>query len=743
MAMVRLVAAAGGLLAGILLLSTSADATPGRRRELREQLDELAAVHAVSAERVGGRHSGSLETGGGRTIHVRLRADRCYVFILVSSPELENARVVVRSDGVELGQAQAGPDDSAVAQVCSTERARADVLVTAAAGDGQYVFGQYELPLGTAITHGATPQATGSASPSAAGAMTSTPSPGGVWVLADSQIESYAGRAFGFQSPLADQVSSTAARPPAEVLGAEAIVRRVAWYMRDNPAPVVFLGDAGQVGCRQEVRSVFRWLDVTDQPWVFVPGNHDCFPMGSIAPDALAAIGEAALTTLEHPETWEGITSLSQFIEGALDPSNLGEQWAAACAEPNDSDAGVADKGWLVEQTADRFRAARSRAAADQRPYWREEHVVADTADGMAGDALGHWSSWIVQLFPIDGAEGGAPAAVGLALDTTDWSEPGEVVGISPGAQGCISSSQVDAAVNLVEQVRASVAGRELRVVVFGHHPSDHLYGSCALNLGRLFAAIGASEYVAAHTHRAAEPQPRRLLANLLPGGEVQITEHVIGSVVEYGGPNAEPEIERLRVGAEGAVSREPITLAGLAAQGSSSAPPLDCAPIWSSPATPAETLTYQDALLNLDAKHLWLVLSLDHLQHVGAWCANDGGPVRCQAPIGACSTVYEDAGATLHRLVDSPWFGVLDGSANATWQNVPDLLRCVRPALGLDEAEAEGVDPEVERYVFCTALRGAATEAGADVSVHPRNDEGDSWPSTTDLAPVGATAPE
>ena len=75
---------------------------------------------------------------------------------------------------------------------------------------------------------------------------------------------------------------------------------------------------------------------------------------------------------------------------------------------------------------------------------------------------------------------------------------------------------------------------------------------------------------------------------------------------------------------------------------------------------------------------------------------------------------IYDDAGLLFSRLTRNPLLGLLDGSAFTTWRDVPDLLPCLRPALGLDQMQPGDTEPEVERYVLCTGLRAAAIEAGA-----------------------------
>lgn len=692
------------------VLAGSPAVADGGRHDLRERLDAAAAEHAPDGDRVGTRRYGTVEAGTGDDERVRLRAGHCYAIVLVVEAGISGTRITVRASSGELGRGVGLDDGTVVVEACPTATTSATVEVRAEDGEGDYAVGVYQLPDGRRVATTGTPSSEDAVAAGAAGGPS-----GGAWIVADPQVEYYAGRAFGFQSPIADQVSSTAARPPAEVLGTEAILRRVAWYIKDNPAPVVFLGDAGQVGCRQEVETVFRWLDVSGQPWLFVPGNHDCFPMGSIAPDAVAAIGEAALSTLQDPSRWEEFTSLEDFVSGALEPSNLYEQWAAACEDPSDPSAGPANKAWLVGRVVEQFNGARSSAPRSDRDYWKEMHTTGGAAASPSGDALEHWSSWVVQSFPLAGADGhGQVVAIGLAVDTNDWSDLGEVVGISPGSQGCISTAQIDAAVGLVEDVRRDVDRDDLPVVVFGHHPTDHQYGTCGLKLGQLVSRLQPLAYVAAHTHRAAPAQQRELVVDPVEGTTQAVTEYVVGSVVEYGGQDAEPEIERFRVAPTGDITVDQQAVQAITSTAAGGAPPLECGDVWASPASPAETLAYQDALLGLDGRHRWLLLSLDYLRRAGRWCEDRSGMIGCQAPSGFCSAVYDEAAMLFDRLSIQPIIGLLTGSSPfASWEDVTDLMRCVRPALGLGSTEPESTDPELERYVFCTALRGAAAEGG------------------------------
>lgn len=696
------------------VLAGSPAAAAGGRRDLRERLDTAAAEHAPDGDRVGSRRYGTVEAGAGEDERVRLRAGHCYAIVLVVEAGISGTRISVWTSSGELGRGVGLDDGTVVVEACPTATTSATVEVAAEDGEGEYAVGVYELPEGRRTSTTGAPSSADTSTPGGAAGVVS----GGAWIVADPQVEYYAGRAFGFQSPIADQVSSTAARPPAEVLGTEAILRRVAWYIKDNPAPVVFLGDAGQVGCRQEVETVFRWLDVSGQPWLFVPGNHDCFPMGSIAPDAVAAIGEAALTTLQDPQRWEEFTSLEDFISGALEPTNLFERWAAACEDPSDPSAGPANKAWLVDRIVEQLNKARSVAPRSDRDYWKEAHTTGGASTSPPGDTLEHWSSWVVQSFPIAGGDAaGQAVAIGLAVDTNDWSDLGEVVGISPGSQGCISTAQIDAAVGLVGEVRRDVGRGDLPVVVFGHHPADHQYGTCGIKLGQLVSRLQPLAYVAAHTHRAAPPQQRELVVDPVEGTTQAVTEYVVGSVVEFGGPDSAPEIERFQVGPAGDIAVDQHAVQVIAASVVGDAPPLDCTDVWTSPASPAETLAYQDALLGIDGRHRWLLLSLDHLQRAGRWSEERTGMTGCQAPSGFCSGVYDEAAMLFDRLSIQPIIGLLTGSSPfASWEDVPTMMRCVRPGLGLESTEPRSTDADLERYVFCTALRAAGSEAGVAV---------------------------
>jgi hypothetical protein len=511
-------------------------------------------------------------------------------------------------------------------------------------------------------------------------------------VFADAQIETWTGEAVRGQGRLEDHFEGgMASRPPAAVLGGPALLRRVAWYVGEHPATTVYLGDGGQVGCRQEVQALFRVLDLIDAPTVFVPGNHDCFLLGAVADNtasSAAAIASAPLLAAESA-------------------AEAGGRWQAACAAPDgaEGESGPANKSWLVEKLAARFAEQAARRPDAERPYWR---ALRPPPDPGAPDDLWaeHKRAWLAQIFPAGAVGGpGRPLALVVAIDTTDWSEPGQIMGGSPGAQGCVSQAQADAVVRAVAEMRAADPDRPLRTVVVGHHPIDLLRGAgrpfqCAATFKVLLRELGATDYVSAHTHVVRPSAVVRLRRGLSDSGAaLDVTEHVIGSVVEYDEAGGPPEIERLDVAADGSIARRSVPVPSLVAEPAAGASGVCCGEVWAAAPTRAETVEYRRGVALDTRRSLWLELSLDYVAAAGRVCG--GGP--CASPVTRCASAHEDAAALAAAVPSAP----------SSWKDHPALALCVDEALGLTGTRPAEVDPRLERFVVCGALRAAAAERG------------------------------
>lgn len=103
-----------------------------------------------------------------------------------------------------------------------------------------------------------------------------------LWLLADTQLHNFSGKATKAKSGIVDKrFSSVAIRPPSLDIWSEAVLASIVEKMRteDPASPVFFLGDAADVSCTGEYA---RFLSLMQPvPWLGVPGNHDGFYMGN------------------------------------------------------------------------------------------------------------------------------------------------------------------------------------------------------------------------------------------------------------------------------------------------------------------------------------------------------------------------------------------------------------------------------------------------------------------------------
>lgn len=111
---------------------------------------------------------------------------------------------------------------------------------------------------------------------------TQSPFPNSVWLLADTQLNNFAGQQD--TSKRKDATVSVAIRPATLDLWSETLLAEVVARFATEPHPVFFLGDGANASC---IGEFYRFekamgLEPTSVPWFAVLGNHDGYYMGNL-----------------------------------------------------------------------------------------------------------------------------------------------------------------------------------------------------------------------------------------------------------------------------------------------------------------------------------------------------------------------------------------------------------------------------------------------------------------------------
>lgn len=334
-----------------------------------------------------------------------------------------------------------------------------------------------------------------------------------VFAFADSQLHYLLGKRTFAQSPFAERMSfEVAVRPAAlddggDLLLALFLDEHQRAYADHTP---VFLGDAADLSCVQEIEAFFAVLaDAGLDRLLSVTSNHDGFFAGNF--------------------------TSRRDLDGQLAITDMPHDWTRACALPGRFDDHRLTKSRAVQRLAARLPAG---------PAWAT-HVAAPGEPGPPGRAAARpgdgpsafRSAFLAYVRPLGGGEPGAPPAWGIFLDTVDYRGFDLEESLGAGTTGAISAEQMRFLDRAVDEVRRLAGAAPLTLVVFGHHPFASLEPASRTRLRRFLAAhVEIAAYVTAHEHA---PTERRIALGpgKAPGASPShrrvVPELVIGSTTD------------------------------------------------------------------------------------------------------------------------------------------------------------------------------------------------------------------
>jgi hypothetical protein len=251
------------------------------------------------------------------------------------------------------------------------------------------------------------------------------------------------------------------------------------YMLQDIKEDIIYLGDALDVSCKQELTTFTRLLARNpERVWVMAPGNHDGYFLG------VHHWGDRA--------AWDEACGADVAGNGALDKANFVEAYLHALTR-NGSDK----TGTLAE------------ALRDGKDGWRHPRPGEPSLLRAARWSIDHarpWRSFVVQELDLSLAgvkPGSQPRVVAFLLDTVAYSDrptmpPWSLLqGFDTGSWGDL----VEAQVRILEEWTERAADEGAVVLFMGHHPHEALLDRGRAALDGLLRKTGSRLYVSAHTH--------------------------------------------------------------------------------------------------------------------------------------------------------------------------------------------------------------------------------------------------
>lgn len=333
-----------------------------------------------------------------------------------------------------------------------------------------------------------------------------------VFAFADTQLHYLFGKRTFAQSPFADRMSfEVAVRPAALDDGSDLLMGAFLddWKRRWPGSTLVFLGDAADLSCTQEIDG---FIDVLGQRGVHqllsVTSNHDGFFVGNF--------------------------TSRRDLDGMLAATDMPHDWTRACSEPGSFADYRLTKGRAVERWL---------GLLPEAPLWATSSAHVG-AEGPTDFARAH----LYYARRLGGGDPGAPPVWGLFLDTVDYRSFDLHASQGAGTSGAVSHQQLRFLDRAMFEAKSEAAIGTTRFVLFGHHPFHELESATRK---RLLAFLDdrpdITAYVSAHTH---SPMERPIV---LPSGR-RVPEIIVGSTTDA--PHAAALLEIQVAGARAAVAR-------------------------------------------------------------------------------------------------------------------------------------------------------------------------------------------
>ena len=234
-------------------------------------------------------------------------------------------------------------------------------------------------------------------------------------LVADCQVHNLYSLPIPDRNLSIERMAGTAIRPPQLDMFAPDVLRWILEENADGAEAILHLGDALDLACDGELRQFLSVMNGAGKPWLVVPGNHECYHLGTYDPRNQAVWKDACHGAGESITKDRWVRLYVSAIIAQDDPG------AAALAE--DLNLGEDRQGDVFE---------RERLIPDQHSW-----EAAEGADGFLDaivwsiDVERPWRSFVLQRANVSG---GGPQGIPARIILMDSCQYGELPGLVPNA---------------------------------------------------------------------------------------------------------------------------------------------------------------------------------------------------------------------------------------------------------------------------------------------------------------------
>lgn len=280
----------------------------------------------------------------------------------------------------------------------------------------------------------------------------------------------------------------TAIRPPQLDLFAGDVLRWILQHGAGDTEVVIHLGDALDMACEGELRAFLNVMNSGGKPWLLVPGNHDCYHLGSYDPRERETWNNACYGWGD-PITKDRLIRL--YVAALIGQDEPGMRALAAALGLDDERE--SDPFELEERIPDRF----SWRAPDEMDAFL--HAIEWNIDLEKP-----WRSFIIQLADLSGRGPDGAPVFAVLMDSCQYDELPALIFNAwdnfPAELNCGMTGEI-----LADQFRLVHRLLELypehSKILMCHHPLDSIASKSRSCIRWLWHHMEARFLVTAHTH--------------------------------------------------------------------------------------------------------------------------------------------------------------------------------------------------------------------------------------------------
>ena len=293
-----------------------------------------------------------------------------------------------------------------------------------------------------------------------------------IYFVADNQFHIVDGKQYPLQNYVSDKFTGVAIRPPQTTIFGPPSFETFLSGLDQSPL-LLHLGDAADISCPQELDRFFQTMHSYEGPWVFTPGNHDCFYTGNS----------------QHKSSYT-------------------ETWDEACGGKRLDKADT-----IISYLANRFNKEILRSDFGEKKVegkWNQNGYNGRYFANIVHNGDSTQRSFLVQEVCFKPANGNQIRII--LLDTAQYKKPPKyrnLLWFFGHKVAGITGEILDDQMKVVENWLMETADAEETIFFAGHHPlKTNFYSKSGLAwwsgskwLKKTINDTGAAGYISAHTH--------------------------------------------------------------------------------------------------------------------------------------------------------------------------------------------------------------------------------------------------